>query len=403
LSHGYPIAAMPQIQSGQDIFTESDIQALVSGAVRESRRIEYKRALPGNADEDKREFLADVSSFANAAGGDLLFGVDEDRGVPTSVPGLHVDNLDAEILRLESIIRAGIEPRIPAVRMEPVSLASGGFVLVLRVPQSWALPHMVTFKNLSRFYSRNSAGKYQLDVSELRNLFARGGEAADRVRRFRDERLARIVADEGALPLISSRTLMILHLVPLRLFDPGTYHDLRRVEGTDELRTSMLGGGGTRWNVDGYATFGDLDKDGTRFGTYVQLFRHGAIEAVDMNMLRPREDGALIPGELLARTLLIAIPRFMGAQRRVGVELPIAVLVTLVGVKGHRLAGNLYWGSHGGHPIDRDVIQAADVIVEDWEKPLDPAIRPALDTIWNAAGWRQCDFYNESGELHFPD
>ena len=68
--------------------TKADIDALVANAVAEGRTIEYKRELPGNSDEDKREFLADVSSFANGAGGDIIYGVEEDKGVPTAASGL---------------------------------------------------------------------------------------------------------------------------------------------------------------------------------------------------------------------------------------------------------------------------------------------------------------------------
>ncbi len=57
-----------------DTITKEDIEALVTDAVPEDRTIEYKQQLPGGTDEDKREFLADVSSFANAAGGDVLYG-----------------------------------------------------------------------------------------------------------------------------------------------------------------------------------------------------------------------------------------------------------------------------------------------------------------------------------------
>ncbi len=58
-----------------DKIEKPDIDALVANAVSERRTIEYKLVLPENADSNKKEFLADVSSFANAAGGDLLFGV----------------------------------------------------------------------------------------------------------------------------------------------------------------------------------------------------------------------------------------------------------------------------------------------------------------------------------------
>src|SRR6266536_3047160 len=94
-----------------DLVNEADLQALVDNKVREIKTIEYKRALPGNADAEKQEFLYDVSSFANASGGDLIFGVTEIDGVASKVSGLDLGTVDQDILRLENIIRDGIEPR----------------------------------------------------------------------------------------------------------------------------------------------------------------------------------------------------------------------------------------------------------------------------------------------------
>ena len=51
-----------------DLIAESDLDSLVTGGVRESRSIEFKAALTIGSDSEKREFLADVSSFANATG-----------------------------------------------------------------------------------------------------------------------------------------------------------------------------------------------------------------------------------------------------------------------------------------------------------------------------------------------
>jgi schlafen family protein len=52
-----------------------DVEGLRINGVPESRTLEYKRELPGGTDSDRKEFLADVSSFANAVGGDLVYGV----------------------------------------------------------------------------------------------------------------------------------------------------------------------------------------------------------------------------------------------------------------------------------------------------------------------------------------
>jgi hypothetical protein len=55
--------------------TPEDVANLVSNKVPESRRLDYKRALPGATSADKKEFLADASSFLNTDGGVLLFGI----------------------------------------------------------------------------------------------------------------------------------------------------------------------------------------------------------------------------------------------------------------------------------------------------------------------------------------
>jgi len=62
-----------------DQITEEDLQALIDNSVIEGKTIEYKQSLPSNSDSDKKEFLADVSSFANASGGDLIYGIIEDE------------------------------------------------------------------------------------------------------------------------------------------------------------------------------------------------------------------------------------------------------------------------------------------------------------------------------------
>ena len=47
---------------------EGDILELISNGIEEGREIDYKELLKIGSDGDKKEFLADVSSFANASG-----------------------------------------------------------------------------------------------------------------------------------------------------------------------------------------------------------------------------------------------------------------------------------------------------------------------------------------------
>ena len=68
-------------------------------------------------------------------------------------------NAGREILRLESMIRDGIKPRIAGIHLRSVDGFADGPVLLVRIPKSYTAPHMVTFQDHSRFYSRNSGGK----------------------------------------------------------------------------------------------------------------------------------------------------------------------------------------------------------------------------------------------------
>jgi predicted HTH transcriptional regulator len=98
-------------------------------------------------------FLAEVSSFANAHGADLVYGIAEAGGVPQDVCGFESNGVNAEMNRLEEMMRGGIEPRIEGYGLQPVQLSVGRYALVLRVPRSPARPHVITFKDLWRFYS----------------------------------------------------------------------------------------------------------------------------------------------------------------------------------------------------------------------------------------------------------
>lgn len=203
-----------------------DLQRLVVNKVPESRSLEYKQALPGNTDSEKKEFLADVSAFANAIGGDLLYGVTEARednkttGIAESVDGLPSVNTDHETRRLENIVRDGLQPRLPGVQFRWVDGAQKGPVLIIRVPRSWAGPHMVVFQQHGRFYRRNAAGKSALDVFELRQAFLGSGSISERAREFRAERVGRLVAGDTPVVLEGDR-LIGVHFVPHAAFAGG--------------------------------------------------------------------------------------------------------------------------------------------------------------------------------------
>jgi predicted HTH transcriptional regulator len=117
-----------------DRLSEVHIESLRENEVAEGMRLDYKRELYGRSGEDKKEFLKDVSSFTNTAGGEIFIGVAEAGGMPTEVVGVEGD-LDAEIQRLQSLLHDLVEPRIVGIQMRSVPLANGRRVLVIRIPK----------------------------------------------------------------------------------------------------------------------------------------------------------------------------------------------------------------------------------------------------------------------------
>jgi hypothetical protein len=219
--------------------TEANLQALIDNRVQEGKTIDYKVCLPGLTDADKKEFLADASSFANTSGGDLIYGMAEEKGEPTEIVGVNSENLDLEKQRLDNLLATGIEPRI-RYDMAVVECTQSRKVLILRVERSWVGPHRVTFKGDHKFYGRNSSGKYPLDVEELRTAFTLSASVADRMRAFRVDRIIALSNNETPVPM-EGRPKVVLHCMPWDAFAGSVQRDVLRFH-EDREYSRLLGG-----------------------------------------------------------------------------------------------------------------------------------------------------------------
>jgi hypothetical protein len=386
---------------------ESHLEALIAEAVAERRTTEYKRELPGNKDSDRKEFLADVSSFANAGGGDLVYGIEAVDGVPVKISPLTITP-DAERLTWEQVIRNGVQPRLPGIVVREIE-AAGGHVILLRIPRSWVGPHAVTYKGTFRFYSRTSAGKYPLDVGELRAAFFGASGIADQIRDFRTNRLGQIMAGVEPLPLVSDAKIVV-HLVPFDAFTTQQDLNLNAPEGSG-LWGPLFGAGGgkiRRWNIDGQLTY---DMKGSRVNRYSQLFRNGIYEGVDATTLVPRttqsDDEAHVRGSWFELRVNRHLANPIAVQRMIGVRPPVSVLVSVVSGRGLLVAPPsdislpYEWSA-----IDRDLLVLPDVVLEtfdiDMVTELPRLLRPVVDGFWQSCGFERSTYYDDEGNWKPP-
>jgi len=210
-----------------DSITEQDLQELVEAQVPEGLRLDFKLTQYGNSDSDKRELLKDISAFANTQGGHLLIGVEETGGVATTLTGIDIDT-DKEILRMEQILRSGLEPPISSLRIKAIPLATGQKVLLMRVPRSWNPPHRIIAQGVKRFCIRHSAGVHDASMEELRALFSQSASALEQARRFRDERIRLVCDGRGPLTL-ERKGRFFLHIVPVAAFSGMVHLDMKQV------------------------------------------------------------------------------------------------------------------------------------------------------------------------------
>lgn len=392
---------------------KDDIDALVADGVQEGRTLDYKAELPGSRDDDKREFLADVSSFANAAGGDMVFGVSEQKdddgknmGIPEQAVGLAGCNADQECLRLESVVRDGLEPRVAGIQIRAIEGFAAGPVMIVRVPRSWNGPHMVTFRNLSRFFARTSAGKYQLDVTEIRHAFAASADLGERLRNLRLERIGRIAAQDTPVP-IAPVPAIIVHVVPLVSLEGTTAFTMQQLAEAAKdvcpMARGLLSGWGPRRNYDGLSIH-SLGEDRMTALTYVQVFRSGIVEGVETQALRLSAERAgckLMLATAIEDTIIEALSNFLSVPRALDLPPPYVLFVSFTGVRGYGIQGGAQFPGEGG-TIDRDVLLLPEILVEESAPDVGKLLQSVFDMLWQACGYWRSPNYDESGERKSP-
>lgn len=372
-----------------------DLNSLIQNAVLEGKTIEYKNQLPGNSDSDRKEFLADVSSFANTSGGDLIFGITTDQGAPKNLSGVVVTNIDSEKLKYEEVIRNGLEPRI-SFSIHAVTVNPQRIVFIFRINKSWIGPHRVIFKGHDKFYARNSAGKYSLDTNELRVAFNLSETLIEKINKFKTDRISQLFADNTPIPFYEGGKI-VLHLIPIESFNPEYKIDLNTItNNTARLEPIYSSGWSHRVNLEGILSYSGGRDD--RSHSYVQLYRNGIIEAVEGLILSPDDGKKYIPSIAYERELLKSLAGYLSVLKDLNISPPVVIFLTFMGIKDFEMAvdRSRFWGNTY-YKIDRDILQLPEAFIESYDAEPKDILRPMFDLVWNACGYTHDYNFDEQG------
>lgn len=372
------------------------IQPLIESGAVESVHLEFKRETYGHADRDKKEFLKDISSFANSLGGHLVIGVEEKGGAARALHPLTGLDVDGELQWLETVARTGIEPPIVGLRMKRIPV-SGGDVIVVHVPRSHNPPHRVIAGNTNRYYSRSSANVYELPLEELRRLFGERRSIEEQARTFIEERFLRIQAGDAPMPIPVKNGVTVLHLVPLpdlgarRRLDIATL----RAQSSNFRPMERWQSASNRINLDGLVTF-DTSSSGCR--TYTQIFRDGSLEAVSTSLMVEWNGKRLILSGAFTKALIKSATNYINGLRSLGASPPILMRMSFSGMRGVELDvdRSRFWQPS---PYEREVLHLPHTIFTEY--PSDgnyhPFIAEQMDFLWNAYGFERCLLFEENG------
>ncbi len=381
-----------------DTINEEDLNQLIENAVIEKKTIEYKSILPQNSDGSKKEFLADVSSFANSSGGDIIYGIEEDRenGLPKEVKGIEIKNVDQEILRIDQIIRSGIEPRLPSYEIKSISLSNKNKVIIIRIQRSWIGPHRVSFKGTNKFHARSTNGKYEMDVDELRQSFNLTETTIDKIRWHRKDRISYIDTPEFNVNF-ENRTKLVLHLISFDSFKPGVNVPLSiLINNKDKihLRPIYCSSYNIEYNFDGVISYNEREG---KIRSFVQVYRNGIIEAVSGNLINPSGSG-YIPSVLFEKELITSLSEYLEILKHLGVGMPIVLMLSMLNVNDLKMGVGSALRFFESHPIDRKELLLNEVKIDKYDEDPSKILHRTFDTIWNSCGYIKSHNYDDDGK-----
>lgn len=101
---------------------------------------------------------------------------------------------------------------------------------------------------------------------------------------------------------------------------------------------------------------------------------------------------------LLEKGVLKALSNFKNSICISVLNTPLAIMISLLRLKGYEIAAERQrWGTEPTL-IDRNEQIVPEVVVDNFDYDAEQALRPAFDTIWNAAGCQQSPNYDGHGK-----
>ena len=147
---------------------QADLERLIDDEIQESLTLDYKASPALSKDSRSRDELCkDVSAFANSAGGQIVYGIEEHDRKPIKI------DAGSELTRewVEQVVNSNVQPRIEGLVIRPIPLVAARHAYVLTIPQaSGRAPHQAPDK---RYYKRQNFQSAPMEDYEVKDVMHR--------------------------------------------------------------------------------------------------------------------------------------------------------------------------------------------------------------------------------------
>lgn len=370
---------LPKI-NGKDLSycTEDDFSEIIDNLdYRENEYLDYKEmidvlAIPKDKKNEiayaKAEFRSDVCSFANANGGYIIYGIEEDsKSVPKGIRGIEIKNDDTDKFELDiKNWLQTIRPRIPNYKIRFLKLKNRKYIIVLYIYHDFFAPYIYLEDNKNyRIYKRVGNSKVVVGYSELKNMFTNSLSLEKEVERFRRERIDSFRMQEDTEDCKYSKFLM-LHIIPETFLDSNYNKQMYLIHRFQNTFSGL------------FSSFNCTDTifpmiEGIRFTSYndyeeSRLLNNGIAEChypfwKELDHHRHPPYG-YIPWkkfwdkiELMVHDYINSLSSILETQR-------LFICISIIGFKGAQTEENFYSG--GISRVDRDYLTCNPIVINDF-------------------------------------
>jgi hypothetical protein len=391
------------IKNELDETMQSDLEKMIASGVQEGQQIDFKQEYPSQwNDKAKHSLAADAVAFANANGGTLIFGMTQGTNAEAvSINPQSISSTDDERVKLHSFLMDLVEPRLPGVQTHAVPVTVNGisgYVMLVRIPQSWVGPHRSKMGN--HFFVRDGPKNKALDIPEIRSQFLRAEDRNLKLKDFRADRLSNVLSGDTPFKLVPGAVLVV-HIVPIQAVLGQVAPDVVQYSGLRRQIPIIAASGGAAYfklNLDG-AVGARTVSSGSTHG-YTLIFRNGFIESTwvqTTNNPTPHAKPALPSGsfEGYLKTFVVKSIEEISYWGSTG---PILVMLSLLRANGMRLAHSRDFSGDEHLEFDREVLAFPEIQVIPENGDLMRQMRPLLDVVWQAAGGIGSPNFNQTGD-----